>query len=540
MISKNDYIRHYLGVDTWHEAGYTGTRGLTLSAEDAENPASDYHGQKTLLAFHEIAPDRAVQYLMFDMTTYQRNGPLEFCQKAAATGADTMYMSIDSGINSDSCDTIDANLPDILSFFTAAGNHAYEGEWNGYMKPEKIYGVGAVELYGDGRMINGQKGSDENPIPVPEGYSGESELVDFASVTDLYVYENSPVYRFGGTSCATPVLCGLAALVNDFFIDKTGKPLTSSMMYQFLKDCSDDIDKTGKDVKTGWGIPRLPRPDTIDITKYQPDYGEEDMSAVDKLLTTARAEEGYLEKASNSNLDDKTANAGSGNYTKYARDLDSMGVYNGKKNGFAWCDIFVDWCFIKTFGLQNAMKMTGQAMGGLGAGCTFSARYYKNMGRFVKSNPQPGDQIFFTEDGGNSFYHTGIVEKVSGGKVYTIEGNTSSTPGVVANGGCVRAKSYSLTYSQIGGYGRPNYSIIEEEDEEMNLDQFTELMNEFRKTLRDNDSSEYSKDARKWSVENGLIGGGDAEKFNGMWEDFMTREQFVTVLYRFAKMIGKA
>ena len=39
-------------------------------------------------------------------------------------------------------------------------------------------------------------------------------------------------------------------------------------------------------------------------------------------------------------------------------------------------------------------------------------------------------------------YHTGIVEKVSGGRVYTIEGNTSSQPGVVPNGGCVRDKNY--------------------------------------------------------------------------------------------------
>ena len=37
MIAKNDYIRHYLGVDAWHAAGYTGTRGLTLTW--AENTA---------------------------------------------------------------------------------------------------------------------------------------------------------------------------------------------------------------------------------------------------------------------------------------------------------------------------------------------------------------------------------------------------------------------------------------------------------------------------------------------------------------------
>ena len=44
--------------------------------------------------------------------------------------------------------------------------------------------------------------------------------------------------------------------------------------------------------------------------------------------------------------------------------------------------------------------------------------------------------------------------------VYTIEGNTSSESGVVANGGCVREKKYKLTYNRIAGYGRPNYGVL--------------------------------------------------------------------------------
>ena len=60
-------------------------------------------------------------------------------------------------------------------------------------------------------------------------------------------------------------------------------------------------------------------------------------NAVEKLLAIAAAEVGYLEKKSSSKLDDKTANAGSANYTKYARDLDSLGCYNGKKQGYAIC-----------------------------------------------------------------------------------------------------------------------------------------------------------------------------------------------------------
>ena len=150
------------------------------------------------------------------------------------------------------------------------------------------------------------------------------------------------------------------------------------------------------------------------------------MTPVERVLATARAELGYLEKASNAQLDSRIANAGDKNYTKYARDLDALGVYDGKKNGYPWCDVFVDWCLIQTFGLETALKMTGQKLGCYGAGCTMSMSYYRAMGRFCRSDPKPGDQIFFSQDGGKTSYHTGLVERVQGGRVYTIEGNTSS------------------------------------------------------------------------------------------------------------------
>ena len=184
-------------------------------------------------------------------------------------------------------------------------------------------------------------------------------------------------------------------------------------------------------------------------------------TAVERLLSTAAAEVGYLEKKTNAQLNDKTANAGSANFTKYARDLDKLKFYNGPKNGFAWCAVFADWCFVEAFGLETALKMTGQTLGGYGAGCGESVRYYQAMGRFYRYNPRPGDQIFFA-DGKGGMAHTGLVERVSGGRVYTIEGNTSGASGVVANGGGVCRKSYSLGYSRIAGYGRPNYELMEE------------------------------------------------------------------------------
>lgn len=178
-----------------------------------------------------------------------------------------------------------------------------------------------------------------------------------------------------------------------------------------------------------------------------------------KVVDIALAEVGYLEKKSNKELDDKTANAGSNNYTKYARDLATYLFYNGKKYGVAWCDVFVDWCFVTAYGKDAALAMTYQptkASSNCGAGCKFSRNYYKNKKQLFDT-PRVGDQIFFYNSDKSSIAHTGLVYKVDDKKVYTVEGNTSGASGVIANGGGVCKKSYSLTYTRIAGYGRPNY-----------------------------------------------------------------------------------
>lgn len=185
-----------------------------------------------------------------------------------------------------------------------------------------------------------------------------------------------------------------------------------------------------------------------------------------KIINIALAEVGYIEKASASQLDSKTANTGSANFTKYARDLDAISFYNGRKQGMAWCDVFVDWCFVQAYGKSAALAITFQpknAKNNCGAGCKYSMQYYQQKGQLY-SIPQPGDQIFFRGSDGTPS-HTGLVYKVSGSTVYTIEGNTSSTSGVVSNGGSVCKKSYKITNSRIAGYGRPVYGVQESTQE---------------------------------------------------------------------------
>ena len=64
-------------------------------------------------------------------------------------------------------------------------------------------------------------------------------------------------------------------------------------------------------------------------------------------------------------------------------------------------------------------------------------------------------------------------------------------------------------------------------------ERFAQLMAQYRAGLQDNDAASYSEAARQWAVEQGLIRGSSSGAFNGMWEDFLTREQVVVLLYRF-------
>ena len=167
-----------------------------------------------------------------------------------------------------------------------------------------------------------------------------------------------------------------------------------------------------------------------------------------QLVALAEAEIGYHEKASNSNLDIKTANSGKCNYTKYSRDLHKAGYYNGNKQGFDWCDQFVDWCFFKLCGSKDKAEYLECQTGKYGAGCGFSLKYYKAAGRF-DGNPKVGDQIFFKYSNDYSTAdHTGIVVRVTDSLIETVEGNSGNE---------VRRKVYQLNDKTIIGYGHPRY-----------------------------------------------------------------------------------
>jgi len=178
------------------------------------------------------------------------------------------------------------------------------------------------------------------------------------------------------------------------------------------------------------------------------------MAKAEDVIKIAISEIGYKEKASNKDLDDKTANSSQpNNFTKYARDLDSVkNMYNGAKQGNAYCDIFNDWChwMANNKDAEKTMYELCQPDKSAGAGCVYSYGYYKKAGRAGKE-PKVGAQIFFTNNKAESgIHHTGIVEWFDKDTIGTLESNTSNM---------TARRTYKRNSSTIYGYGYPRYDV---------------------------------------------------------------------------------
>lgn len=203
---------------------------------------------------------------------------------------------------------------------------------------------------------------------------------------------------------------------------------------------------------------------TVDRNVFYKDYFEEtekkEETTVNKLQEHTKlgdyyANNGgtkpYLEKKSNAYLDDFTKNAGDKNYTKFARDVNNWNQPGCQ--GQPWCAVYQFWKLVKVFGLTKAL----QIMGGGFYNCQSVTRHAKQKGTW-HSTPKKGALIIFRNGS-----HIGSVNSYDTTYVYTNEGNTSSAPGVVSNGGACRNKKYKLTDSAIDGYVWIDYGTTEDQ-----------------------------------------------------------------------------
>lgn len=243
------------------------------------------------------------------------------------------------------------------------------------------------------------------------------------------------------------------------------------------------------------------------------------MAKVEELLSIARAQIGVKENPPDSNK------------VIYNDWFWGEGTHGPD---FPWCAAWVAWCCDKA-GVKLPMRT---------ASCNYLMNAAKNAGMWVTTNFKPGDITIYDFSGKRkNASHCGIVEKVIPDYgVTAIEGNTSVS-GSQSNGGMVCRKERHNKY--IIGVVRPVFDEDKEEDEDMTQEKFNQMfetaMIAYRKSLQDNDSGDWSKEARDFAISSGLFSGSGTlpdGTINFMWEDLLTREQCATLFYRFAQRNG--
>jgi hypothetical protein len=169
-----------------------------------------------------------------------------------------------------------------------------------------------------------------------------------------------------------------------------------------------------------------------------------------RYVAAALADVGYLEKKNGDPryLNDKKANAGRANFTKY-------GAWYGN-NGDFWCmqaQSFWAWAA----GIPETIIPKSQS-------CGWSVGWFSDRGRYHKRgagyDPQMGDQTIFCDKNGAPA-HVGLIYATDDDTIYTVEGNTSAGGEPIPNGGAVELKIYPKTSTYIHGYCNPDYAALE-------------------------------------------------------------------------------
>jgi len=269
------------GVSMWHELGYTG-KGIRIANLEGTDPSlwffngkikdpfgnvsgvgRNYHGHQTADILHQVAPEADI-YILSSAGSYSKNkAEGKFIEQSIpfmeSEGIHLVNASLGGTNNRILNERIKQAQSHGVTFVTSAGNEAEEGA-GGYARSGVWIAVGAVHLSGKGEILHAE-------------YSSIDEEVDFVQFSDLYVHDARPGYEdrtfpVQGTSFSSPMLCGMLALVQQLFLERTGRTLYQDELYEFMENYSVDLWELGHDTKSGYGLFILPNPENINVWKY--------------------------------------------------------------------------------------------------------------------------------------------------------------------------------------------------------------------------------------------------------------------------------
>ena len=266
----------FLGITEWHKAGYTGKGIKILSDEkvcekvhpDVTSPAGFKskrgHGDDVMSHIKLVAPDATFIAYPFSGQfgeTYKCNCADYIRNQGVHVFTTSCLGSYpNNGKQKAIQDCIDAGC----IFFAAAGNDNKQG-LIGESRYEGYLAIGGVRPTFTGEYNGEEPIYDWNSL-YKTNYSSVGEELDYVTIAEIL--------GVSGTSFCAPVFAGMVGLVQQFFLEKAGRTLTRSEMVCFIDDNLLDVEEEGFDIRTGHGLFRLPKPETIKISDYVSELSE--------------------------------------------------------------------------------------------------------------------------------------------------------------------------------------------------------------------------------------------------------------------------
>lgn len=278
MLNQKEF--DYLGITKFHEAGYKGQGVIICSKEEIledvfddvfsfefekEKDKYSEHATEVMDFIHQVAPDATKwaietngmvtknkgKYLLekSEKIEYLRNNPPDVLTTSFFRSTDfyDYVMSLYKELYNKDC-----------FMCLAAGNENTE-----IMKLATIDTETGEDLWKAIGACNYFPSRDEAKRQFSYAKGEELDYMSFHGLTCKWNNE-----ELDGTSFSCPVLAAMVVLIQCFFKEKTGKKLNNKNLNKFIIDHCEDLDSKGKDIKSGYGILRLPDPDSIDIAKY--------------------------------------------------------------------------------------------------------------------------------------------------------------------------------------------------------------------------------------------------------------------------------
>ena len=290
-----------LGILKFWEAGYTGNNVKIMSGEKIQEQYEktdrwkkvicpkgyqgvngSSHGSSVMYILLQVCPDAEYHTYPFNCSGTEKTAKSDCAEYIKEKGIHLFTTSNLASSENQAKRKLMQECIDIVgtTFFAAAGNKAREG----------LCGESKLDTYlAIGGVINN---------------NGKWERVSYSSIGEELDYVSIATYGTG-TSYIAPIFCGMCGLVQDFFIDKAGRPLHRSELISFINDNLIDVDIKGFDVRTGNGLFILPNPEDIDIKKYCSEYKEQDNKDNEENIIPVIPDKGE-EKMEDTNIENKT------------------------------------------------------------------------------------------------------------------------------------------------------------------------------------------------------------------------------------------